>query len=299
MRTTLLLGLFLAPHALAAPGYVPVQGVLTDVSGARVDGQVDVSFTLFSDGSATTSLWTETLTLDVVDGAFATELGGAVTLDLDTFASYREVHLQVQVVGDSPMPLVPFDHVPYAAWSAKAGDAATLQGVSAADLRSEIPLQSDLESAARDVAYDTEAELHADLDDDYLPSTYTPAWTAITDRPAGLDDGDDVRSQAEVEAWARGVCFDDEQELHDLLDPDYLPSTYVPAWSAISGRPAGLDDGDDDTQLTETQVDAMVANNGYAVASTLAAVATSGSYGDLSGTPSLAAVATSGSYGDL
>ncbi|TNE89717.1 MAG: hypothetical protein EP330_10505, partial [Deltaproteobacteria bacterium] len=31
----------------------------------------------------------------------------------------------------------------------------------------------------------------------------------------------------------------------------------------------------------------------------LAAVATSGSYGDLSGTPSLAAVATSGSYNDL
>lgn len=41
------------------------------------------------------------------------------------------------------------------------------------------------------------------------------------------------------------------------------------------------------------------ASAGYASASSLATVATSGSYADLSGTPSLATVATSGSYADL
>lgn len=39
--------------------------------------------------------------------------------------------------------------------------------------------------------------------------------------------------------------------------------------------------------------------SGYALTSSLSAVATSGSYGDLTGTPSLAAVATSGAYSDL
>jgi len=39
--------------------------------------------------------------------------------------------------------------------------------------------------------------------------------------------------------------------------------------------------------------------SGYALTSSLATVATSGSYGDLTGTPSLATVATSGAYSDL
>ena len=35
------------------------------------------------------------------------------------------------------------------------------------------------------------------------------------------------------------------------------------SWSEIASRPAGLDDGDDNTQLTEAQVDSFVSNNGY------------------------------------
>jgi len=35
------------------------------------------------------------------------------------------------------------------------------------------------------------------------------------------------------------------------------------SWSQITDIPAGLDDGDNDTQLTEAQVDAFVDNNGY------------------------------------
>ncbi|MEE2750922.1 MAG: hypothetical protein VX519_05800 [Myxococcota bacterium] len=54
-----------------------------------------------------------------------------------------------------------------------------------------------------------------------------------------------------------------------------------------------------DPQLTEAEVDAYCANNGYAMESSLSSVATSGSYTDLSDTPALASVATSGSYTDL
>ncbi|MGO4921621.1 hypothetical protein ACEN2N_18905, partial [Maribacter spongiicola] len=34
-------------------------------------------------------------------------------------------------------------------------------------------------------------------------------------------------------------------------------------WTSLANRPAGLDDGDDDTQLSEAEVDAFVANNNY------------------------------------
>ena len=53
----------------------------------------------------------------------------------------------------------------------------------------------------------------------------------------------------------------------------------------------GLADGDDDTQLTPEEVDAIVADNGYAMATDVF----SGSYSDLTGTPTL----FSGSYTDL
>jgi len=63
-------------------------------------------------------------------------------------------------------------------------------------------------------------------------------------------------------------------------------STPAVDWSDLSGVPAGLMDGEDaDTTLTEDEVDAYCADNGYAMASDLASVATSGSYDDLSDVP--------------
>ncbi|TNE86601.1 MAG: hypothetical protein EP330_22975 [Deltaproteobacteria bacterium] len=208
-----MLVLLLALAAHAAPGFVPVQGVLTDSTGTRIDGQVDVTFTLYDDSAGSTSLWTDTLTLDVVDGAFATELGaGGVPLDLDTFGNYGGAHLQIQVSGDSPMPLVPLAHVPYAAWANRAGTADALQGMSLGDLRAEIPATSDMQQAARDVAYDTETELLADLDDNY---TYTAGTgIAVASNVISVD-------QATIEGWASGVCYDSEAELLADLDDNY------------------------------------------------------------------------------
>ncbi len=67
---------------------------------------------------------------------------------------------------------------------------------------------------------------------------------------------------------------------------------------AYSGGTWGCGDAGD-TKLTEEEVDAFVANNGYALSGQLKAVALSGSYDDLIDTPALAAVALSGSYNDL
>ena len=99
----------------------------------------------------------------------------------------------------------------------------------------------------------------------------------------------------------------------------WVGTTPTMSWSDLSGVPEDVD-----TVLSEDEVDAFCADNGYAIASDLAAVSTSGSWSDLSDTPEdvdtvlsedevdafcsdngyamaslLAAVATTGSWVDL
>ena len=123
----------------------------------------------------------------------------------------------------------------------------------------------DLDPASvRQLAYDTEAELHAALDDDYLAATYTPDWLDLTGVPADLADGDDVGvyragaglmlsgntfllDPAAVQDEAQAVCFDTEAELHAVLDDDYMPGNYAPGWTDIIGVPSDLADGDQNT----------------------------------------------------
>lgn len=205
----LALVLALLSPAQAAPGFIPVQGYLTDSAGTAIDGSVDVTFRLTSDASGTAALWQDTLTLDVVNGTFAAELGSSLALDLDTFASYPTVHLGITVAGDSEMPLVPFDHVPYAAWAENTG---LLNGVSLAAIRAEIPASSDIQAEARAVSFDSESELTALLDDNY---TYS-GGTGITVTGTTID-----LDQATVEGYAAGVCYDTESELTTLLDDNY------------------------------------------------------------------------------
>jgi hypothetical protein len=58
----------------------------------------------------------------------------------------------------------------------------------------------------------------------------------------------------------------------DRLPPEALAGGGLADWSSLTGIPAGFADGvDNDTQLSEDEVDAMVANNGYALDSALAA----------------------------
>ncbi len=129
----------------------------------------------------------------------------------------------------------------------------------------------------------------------YLTTDGTdPAWTNIsvsyndlTDIPADLSDGDDNTqlTESEVDAFVANNGYLTEEvdgsvtneiELPDQTDNagKYLTTDGTdPAWTTISVSyndltdiPADLSDGDDNTQLTESEVDAFVANNGYLTA---------------------------------
>ncbi|TNE85170.1 MAG: hypothetical protein EP330_27620 [Deltaproteobacteria bacterium] len=249
MRSVLCLLATLPSLAFAAPGYVPVQGVLTDSNGAAVDGSVDVTFTLYDDSSGSTSLWTDTLTVVVTDGRFAVALGSNLPLDLTTFENYAGAHLGIQVSGDTEMALVPLDHVPYAAHAEHATNADTVGGESLSGIVSQIPLTSDIQTAALGVC---------------LPSTYVPDWTDLTGVPTGFSDGvDDELTQAEVEGFARGVAYDTLTELTDALDSRYLSSGETLDWNDLTNVPSGLADGDDDTQLSQATVEGYARGVAY------------------------------------
>ena len=120
-----------------------------------------------------------------------------------------------------------------------------------------------VQDEAAGVCFDTEDELHAALDDDYLPIGYAPAWREILGVPADLADGDqDTRYTAGGgltlvgttfsldNSAVRAQCFDTEAELTAALNDNYLPASYTPTWASLTGVPADLADGDQDTRYT-------------------------------------------------
>ena len=86
---SLLLALLAPAHA--APGVVPIQGVLTDSAGAPVDGDVSVTFRLVTNDTGSIEVWTDTVTVSATDGRFAVDLGAGAALDLQLFADHPDM----------------------------------------------------------------------------------------------------------------------------------------------------------------------------------------------------------------
>ncbi|MGL1886614.1 MAG: hypothetical protein OCD76_08880 [Reichenbachiella sp.] len=120
-------------------------------------------------------------------------------------------------------------------------------------------------------------------------------YTDLLNVPAGIADGDDVLTEAEVDAYADNNGY--------LTAVDYADLGNIPAelttiitdggveYSDLLNVPAGIADGDD--VLTEAQVDAYANNNGYL---------TSVDYSDLGNVPAeLTTIITDGGveYSDL
>lgn len=92
------------------------------------------------------------------------------------------------------------------------------------------------------------------------------AYSKLTGVPAGLDDGDDDTQLDEtaVDGFVANNGYLTSVATGDIANNAVTNAKISSvAYSKLTGVPAGLDDGDDDTQLDETAVDAFVANNGY------------------------------------
>lgn len=113
-----------------APSLLPVQGVLTDAAGGRLEGTVSVTFALYDQAVGGTAFFSETVNVEVEAGVFTTLLGGSGRpLDLANFQR-GETYLGLAVAEDPEMtPRLRLATAPYAAYAEQSGDSNTLGGV--------------------------------------------------------------------------------------------------------------------------------------------------------------------------
>lgn len=114
----LMLALVLASGSSAAGAaspLMPLQGVLTDADGARIDQAVTVTFALYDGAEEIEPLWTETQSVDVADGLFVVYLGTIIPLKSSLFSDQGAHWLGIAVQSDPEMPRVRLGTTPYAA----------------------------------------------------------------------------------------------------------------------------------------------------------------------------------------
>jgi hypothetical protein len=120
------LGLLLVlppPVFPAAPAEVPLQGVLTDANGVPLDGNADVTFSIYDMQSGGTALWSETRTVAVDNGLFTVYLGQVNAIDLTWFRDHGDLWLGIRVGADLEMSRIKLGSAPFSAYAEYTGDA--------------------------------------------------------------------------------------------------------------------------------------------------------------------------------
>jgi hypothetical protein len=172
-----MLALLFGSFALAAPGLIPVQGVMTGADGLPLEGAVDVSFALDATSASVHPFATVPLTVSFQDGAFSALL----PVELDAFAGATGLTIAVTVgaVTSDPTPVA---WAPLAAYAARAGDAASLGGAAAGTWASDAELSAAVTAAT------------AALQTGVAPNTAGNrlSWNQLKDVPAGFADGVDA-----------------------------------------------------------------------------------------------------------
>ncbi|HOX46030.1 MAG TPA: hypothetical protein PK668_20675 [Myxococcota bacterium] len=289
----------------AAPAYVPVQGYLTDAEGNPVDGEVSLELRLWDAMIGGAQVFTETQSVLVEQGFFTLYLGGTGTpaLDLAVFRDQDNLFLGIVVNGGAELqPRLSLGSVPYAGFAQYAGDALTLGGLTVEDFRlgTDEVSWDDL-TGVPDTLLDGDADALAGLicsDGQVIKySSAASAWECAVDSTgAGV-------TEAEVDAFVANNGYAQESDLAPVaFTGEYADLANVPVdQDTLAGIACGVGqvikwtgaawacdddiDTDTDTTLSEAEVDAFVANNGYALSADLELVAFTGDYNDLLNVP--------------
>jgi len=204
--------LLLAGDALAVPTQVGHQGRLLS-SGSPLEGDYEVTFTVHDAAIGGGAVWSETLTLTLSDGYYAAALGSDAGNPLDdTVFDGGDLFLGVSVDGGAE--LSPRQQVNSAPFAVRAGVATDVAGGTV---------------DASEVLVDGVAVI--DSTGEWIGPAVS--WLDLDDVPAELSDGDDVLTEAEVDAM--------------VADNGYATgAVFSGSFTDLSDVPAGLSDGDDD-----------------------------------------------------
>jgi len=260
---TALIALILATTAHAVPAQFTHQGRLLDADGTPLEGEATITFRVADAESGGAALWEEAITVPLTNGFYSAILGADEDenpLDTDVWG-IAPVWLELQLDGEAAMfPRSPINAVPYAAVAAVA-EAVTGGPVDATN-----------------IAVDGTTVVNED--GEWVGPAPTVNWSEIEGIPEDFADGVDDDTDTDTDSFAAlgTSCIDGDIPFWDSivgewacgLDQDTLADIacldgQLIAWNDDAVGWVCADDAN--TQLTDDDVDAIVADNGYAMAS--------------------------------
>jgi len=112
--TALVSGSAISEAGAQVPSLLGQQGRLFDSLGTPIDGQLEFTFTIYTDEYGATALWSETQTVTVESGYYSAALGEVTPIGAEVFNGGVR-YLGIKVGADPEMtPLQPLMSVPYA-----------------------------------------------------------------------------------------------------------------------------------------------------------------------------------------
>ena len=269
--------------AQAVPAQFTHQGRLLGTDGTPLEGTTTLTFRVTNADAGGDILWEEAITVTLNSGFYSAVLGAdedGNPLDAEVFGQ-APVWLELQVDGEEAMtPRSPVNAVPYA----------TLATI--AEELSGGPVDAS-EIAVGGTPIVNEAG-------EWVGPPSTISWTEIEGIPPGFADGIDDDIDTDTLATLGLSCLDGDIPVWDgvvgswgcgvdaVLTPEEVDDIvadngfamaddlFSGSFLDLSDVPAGLSDGDDNTQLSEDEVDEMVADNGYLTSADLVGVGGSG-----------------------
>jgi hypothetical protein len=278
----------------AAPGYLPLQGTLTDPSGAPIATTVTAAFGLYASETDATPLWSETRQISPTsDGQFVAYLGQVTPLDPALFRDHNSLWLQTAVGSDAPMGRVLIGSAPYSDYAEHCGHVlatglppGALVGAKTCADGQKVTGVDALGGlvCAPDVGYRSVGELTGALQGQYRAATWTPTWSDISGTPS----------------FARVATTGSYSDLMGTVPAAALPAGVVMGAKACNA-------GDKAVGVDAAGALLCGADLGYKSSDELVTALT-GQYraaswvpgwADIANRPSFAAVSTTGSYTDL
>ena len=232
MRSVLTALCLFASTAHAVPAQFTHQGRLLDADGAPLEEEATIIFRVTDSEMGGTALWEETITTSLTHGFYSAVLGAdeeGNPLDTDVL-SQAPVWLELQLDGEPAMfPRSPINAVPYATMATVAEEVSG-GPVDASQIAVDgTPVVNEL--------------------GEWVGPAPTVNWTDIEGMPEDFADGIDDDTDTDTDSFAAlGTS---------CLDGD------IPVWDSVLVEwVCGLD-----AVLTADEVDAIVADNGYAMES--------------------------------
>ena len=170
--------------SFAVPQTLSQQGRLMDNAGSALDGMHNLTFRIFESPSATTSLWTESLSVFFENGYYNVVLGSDISNPLDVAVFEQDpLYLELQLNNESPF--LPRQKLHSQTYAQIAKKATSVEGGSVNATQIQVG-----------------GSVVIDSDGTWVGPTVSVSWGEIQDIPEGFSDGidnDTQLSESEVE----------------------------------------------------------------------------------------------------